>query len=72
MGNLGWGEILAIGVIALLLFGPSRLPEMGKAAGDAINQFKKAVNPQAPAAPAADPVSKPSRSRARKPSKKRK
>jgi sec-independent protein translocase protein TatA len=42
MGNLGLTEILLIGIVLLLFFGPSRLPELGKALGKGIQEFKKA------------------------------
>lgn len=42
MGGLGFPELLVIGVIALLVFGPRRLPEAGKALGQAIRGFKGA------------------------------
>ncbi len=41
--NLGWTEILLIGGIALLMFGPSRLPGLGKSLGEAIRGFKKGI-----------------------------
>lgn len=44
MLGLGPPEILLIMVLALLLFGPKRLPEMGKAVGKAIREFKKATS----------------------------
>lgn len=44
MGSIGLGEIFLIVFIALLLFGPKRLPELGKALGKAIREFKKAEN----------------------------
>ncbi len=44
MGGLGFPELLVIGVIALLLFGPKRLPDAGKALGQAIRGFKGAVD----------------------------
>ena len=43
MGNLGFSELLLIGVIVLLFFGPSRLPELGKSLGKGIQEFKKAT-----------------------------
>ncbi len=43
MGNLGFGELLLIGVILLLFFGPSRLPDLGKSLGKGIQEFKKAT-----------------------------
>jgi len=42
MGNLGFGEMLLIGVAILIFFGPSKLPELGKALGKGIQEFKKA------------------------------
>ncbi len=42
MGGLGLPELIVIGVIALLVFGPKRLPDAGKALGQAIRGFKGA------------------------------
>jgi sec-independent protein translocase protein TatA len=42
--NLGMGEIALLIVLALVLFGARRLPEVGRAAGDAIREFKSALN----------------------------
>jgi TatA/E family protein of Tat protein translocase len=42
MGGLSWTEILFILVVALIIFGPRKLPELGKSLGGAISQFKKA------------------------------
>ena len=39
-----WPELLVIGMIALLIFGPRRLPEMGNALGKALGEFKKSMN----------------------------
>ena len=43
MGNLGFTEMLMIFVIALLVFGPKKLPELGKSLGKGIREFKKAT-----------------------------
>lgn len=43
MGNLGFGELLLIIFFALLVFGPKKLPELGKAAGTTLREFKKAT-----------------------------
>lgn len=40
--NLGFTEILLIGAVLLLLFGPSQLPKLGKSLGEGIREFKKA------------------------------
>ncbi len=40
MGNLGFPEMLVIAVIALLVFGPDRLPELARNAGKAIAKFR--------------------------------
>lgn len=40
-GPIGWPEIIIILIIALLLFGAKRLPEIGKSMGKAIREFKK-------------------------------
>lgn len=42
MGNIGWPELLVIVVIILILFGPNRLPEVGRSIGKAIGEFRKA------------------------------
>ena len=42
--NLGMGEIALLIVLAIVLFGAKRLPEVGRAAGDAIREFKSALN----------------------------
>jgi TatA/E family protein of Tat protein translocase len=44
MFGLGFQEILVILVVALLLFGASRLPEIGKSMGKSIREFKKAFH----------------------------
>jgi len=42
--HLGVGEIALLIVLALVLFGAKRLPQVGKAAGEAIREFKAAFN----------------------------
>ncbi len=41
MFGLGWQELLLIFFIALLVFGPRKLPEIGRSIGKAIAEFKK-------------------------------
>jgi len=43
-GSLGAPELIVIFIVALLVFGPSKLPELGKSLGEAIRGFKKAMN----------------------------
>ena len=42
--GLGFGEIMLILFFALLVFGPNKLPELGKAAGHTLREFKNAMN----------------------------
>ncbi|MGE5855936.1 MAG: twin-arginine translocase TatA/TatE family subunit [Syntrophaceae bacterium] len=44
MPNIGLPELLIIVVIALVFFGPGKLPEMGSAVGKAIRGFKKSMS----------------------------
>lgn len=73
MGNFGPAELLVIGVFALLVFGPQKLPEMARSFGRAIREFKKATGeftkelsleaddkPAESAKPGSSTVSKPS------------
>lgn len=43
MSNIGFGEIVVILLIVLILFGASKLPEIGRSLGRAIYEFKKAM-----------------------------
>ncbi|MBM3802891.1 MAG: twin-arginine translocase TatA/TatE family subunit [Acidimicrobiia bacterium] len=42
-GQLGLPEMLVIIVIALLIFGPKKLPSLGKSLGEGITSFKNAL-----------------------------
>ena len=42
--RLGLGEILVVLALALLFFGPSKLPQLGASLGEAIRGFKKGVS----------------------------
>ena len=44
MGSLGMQEIIVIFLIALIVFGPRKLPELGKTIGKGLAEFKKASN----------------------------
>jgi sec-independent protein translocase protein TatA len=41
--GLHWPELVIVFVIALLFFGPKRLPEMGSAIGKTIKEFQKSI-----------------------------
>ncbi len=41
-GSIGMPELIIIMVIALIIFGPRKLPELGKSLGRSLNEFKKA------------------------------
>lgn len=41
--NLSFSEILVIAIVALVIFGPNKLPQMGRSVGQAIREFKKAT-----------------------------
>jgi TatA/E family protein of Tat protein translocase len=43
-GSIGMPELVVIFVIALIIFGPRKLPELGKSLGRSINEFKRASN----------------------------
>ena len=44
MGSIGMPEMVVIAVIALIIFGPRKLPELGKSLGKSIAEFKRASN----------------------------
>lgn len=43
-GFIGVPELLLLGLVALLLFGPKRLPEMGRGLGKGMREFKDSVS----------------------------
>ena len=51
--RLGFGEIVVVLVIALLVFGPTKLPQLGEALGKGIRNFKKAAESDDEPAPPA-------------------
>ena len=43
MGNLGFQELLVIGLVLLVVMGPKRLPEIAKAIGEAVRAFQDSL-----------------------------
>lgn len=43
VGGLGFPELIVVLVIALVFFGPGKLPSLGKSLGEAIKNFKKGI-----------------------------
>ena len=48
-GFIGLPEILLLGLVVLLVFGPKRLPEMGRSMGRGLREFKDSVSGDKPA-----------------------
>ena len=44
MGSLGMQELIVIFILALIVFGPRKLPELGKTVGKGLAEFKRASN----------------------------
>ncbi len=57
--GLGFGEIMLLSVVALLVFGPKRLPDLGLSLGKAITSFKKGLHgiDDTPIVPPVDKIS---------------
>ena len=43
-GFIGLPEIMLLGLVALILFGPKRLPEMGRGLGKGMREFKDSIS----------------------------
>ncbi|HET6268201.1 MAG TPA: TatA/E family twin arginine-targeting protein translocase [Acidobacteriota bacterium] len=44
MGPIGFQELVLILIIALVIFGPKKLPELGRSLGKTLAEFKRASN----------------------------
>jgi sec-independent protein translocase protein TatA len=42
-GNIGWQGLVIILVVLLVIFGPKRLPEMGRSLGRGMREFKESI-----------------------------
>ena len=51
MPNIGTGEIILLLLLALLLFGAKRLPEIGRSLGTGMKEFKDSVTGKTPVEP---------------------
>ena len=66
MGPIGWPELIIVLVVVLIIFGPGKLPDIGKAVGKGIKEFRRASNDieeglrGEPAKPASPPSTTPS------------
>jgi len=56
IGNLGMAEMAIVFVIALIVFGPRRLPEIGRSLGSAMREFRRSLNQIQREIELADPV----------------
>lgn len=54
LGNIGPMEVIIVLIVALLIFGPKRLPELGKSMGDGLREFKSSLSKANPAPELAD------------------
>ncbi len=43
-GSIGFSEMLVIAVLVLVFFGPRRMPEIGRAVGGALREFRRGLN----------------------------
>jgi sec-independent protein translocase protein TatA len=57
--GVGPAEVVVLLIVALLVFGPKRLPEMGRSLGRGMREFKESIsgNDDTPPAPRAEPPS---------------
>ena len=44
MGSIGFGEIFFIILVAAVIFGPNKLPELGRSLGKTVKEFKSVIN----------------------------
>jgi sec-independent protein translocase protein TatA len=44
MFNLGWTEVVIVGVVAVLIFGPKKIPELGGTFGKTLRSFKEGIS----------------------------
>jgi len=54
--NIGWGELIVIFGIVLLVFGPKRLPDLAQSLGKSIKLFKDSMHEASQDSPATKPT----------------
>ena len=57
-GFIGMPELIVLAIVLLLIFGPKRLPEMGRSMGHGMREFKESITGDKPE-PVAEPVPAP-------------
>jgi sec-independent protein translocase protein TatA len=55
-GFIGMPELIVLGIVLLLIFGPKRLPEMGRSMGHGMREFKESISGEKKAEPLVEPV----------------
>jgi sec-independent protein translocase protein TatA len=44
VGNIGAGELIVVLIIALIVIGPKKLPEVGRSLGNGMREFKESIS----------------------------
>jgi sec-independent protein translocase protein TatA len=58
-GFIGMPELIVLGIVLLLIFGPKRLPEMGRSMGHGMREFKDSITGERKDEPLVEPVAVP-------------
>jgi len=44
MGNIGAGELIVVAIIALIVIGPKKLPDVARSVGSGVREFKETIS----------------------------